>query len=511
MVALSTYLNQPSNQILTVTETTLTGSAGNFNTAPNTAGTNSGYLILNAVNGCIIDAVNQVCQIQSASKRLLFINFIPHGRIDVSGQDIIFWYPAFSFPGVDRSKIPGPNAFISSLYHSPDGWALAGSQRFQCYGFNGKDCADLFDTSGAISYHLEGGFTHDQYPSNGSIWHSDTLDGVAGSKTTSGNAVHCTFMATHLGQHFATFEPSAGHSYTFSIGDSWITGFDGAAFDPGTNGVTHDGGPVTITSTDNGVYLFGNTANLNPGATYQGTFHQSTPAGSIGVDDPATQWKQANPLGSWTTFFPFAGGGGTKPTAPRNVVAVAGAGQATINWVAPLDPGSSAIDQYRVTPNPLDVPATTTTALTKTVSGLTNGQPYTFKVEAHNTVGYGPGATSNQVTPQASSTVPDAPNILGVSPGNGNVGIFWSVPFDGGAPIDFYEALTTPGSTPVPFAAPASGGTVTGLVNGTSYTVKVRAHNTNGYSLYSADSAPFAPTPGGITVQGFLVGAVPFA
>jgi hypothetical protein len=95
----------------------------------------------------------------------------------------------------------------------------------------------------------------------------------------------------------------------------------------------------------------------------------------------------------------------TAPTVPGAPSATAGDGQATVNWTAP-DNGGSAITKYTVTPyvgssaqTPKDVtgnPAATST----TVTGLTNGTAYTFKVSATNAVGTSAdSAASNSVTP----------------------------------------------------------------------------------------------------------------
>jgi Galactose oxidase-like, Early set domain/Fibronectin type III domain len=95
----------------------------------------------------------------------------------------------------------------------------------------------------------------------------------------------------------------------------------------------------------------------------------------------------------------------TAPATPSAPTASAGDGQATVNWTAP-DDGGSAITKYTVTPyigstalTPKDVtgnPAATST----TISGLTNGTAYTFKVKATNAVGSSAESpASNSVTP----------------------------------------------------------------------------------------------------------------
>lgn len=88
----------------------------------------------------------------------------------------------------------------------------------------------------------------------------------------------------------------------------------------------------------------------------------------------------------------------TVPGAPIGVVAAAGDASATVTWAAPASSGSSPITGYRVTGTPAG--SCETVELTCTVTGLTNGQPYAFRVEASNSAGTGPAsADSDAVTP----------------------------------------------------------------------------------------------------------------
>jgi hypothetical protein len=189
------------------------------------------------------------------------------------------------------------------------------------------------------------------------------------------------------------------------------------------------------------------------------------------------------------------------PGPPTIGTAVAGDGQATLFWTAPTVDNGSPITGYAVTPSIDGVaqPPVTfdSTATTQTVTGLTNGSPYTFTVAAINAFGTGANsAPSNPVTP---ATVPGAPTIGNVTARNEAVTASWSRPVsDGGSPITGYvvtpsiDGVTQP---PVTFDSTATTQTVTGLVNGVTYTFTVAAINAVGAGPESAHSNPATPAP----------------
>jgi hypothetical protein len=87
------------------------------------------------------------------------------------------------------------------------------------------------------------------------------------------------------------------------------------------------------------------------------------------------------------------------PSAPGSVTATAGDASATVTWTAPTSPGSFPVTNYQVTSSPGDR-SCLTSALTCSVTGLTNGTTYTFTVKALSGAGWGVSSTpSNAVTP----------------------------------------------------------------------------------------------------------------
>ncbi len=197
-------------------------------------------------------------------------------------------------------------------------------------------------------------------------------------------------------------------------------------------------------------------------------------------------------------------------TAPTAVVATRGNTLVNLGWTAPSSDGGSPITGYQVQVRTGATVVRTDlisgTATTAAITGLTNGTAYNFRVRASNA--NGPGALSlpsNTVTP---ATVPDIP-VIGLATASatattaGSATLTWTAPLNGGSAITSYQIVATPTTgttvTRTGIAAAATSGTVTGLVNGTTYTLQVRAVNNLGSSPLSAASNPVTPTGVAVT------------
>jgi FtsP/CotA-like multicopper oxidase with cupredoxin domain len=176
------------------------------------------------------------------------------------------------------------------------------------------------------------------------------------------------------------------------------------------------------------------------------------------------------------------------PAAPTTVIATAGNAQATIRWLAPASTQGLTISGYTVTSLPGAQTCTTTSALTCTIGGLTNGSSYAFTVAASISP-YGMVATSgasNIVTP---ATVPDAPTSVVAVAGDTSASVAWAVPANNGSAIIRYTVTSSPDNKKCTISTD-SYCTVYGLTMGGTYTFKVVATNGIGDSLASVASAP---------------------
>ncbi|NDF30882.1 MAG: hypothetical protein EB147_01465, partial [Acidimicrobiia bacterium] len=220
----------------------------------------------------------------------------------------------------------------------------------------------------------------------------------------------------------------------------------------------------------------------------------------------------------------------TQIGAPTNLLAVRGNRQASLSWTAPTNNSGFTITGYQIERS---VNGTSwsidsyTSATTTTITNLTNGVLYYFRVTAY--VNGGPAASPGGlgVVSAAASTTPmtaaTAPTALSAVRGNGSVALSWQSPQDpGGAPVTAYQisqcvynASTVWCNTPTQFASivPSTNSTgtsytVSGLNNGTTYFYTVAAITSFGVGTATNVNAINA-TPGTTPSAPTLLDAVP--
>lgn len=108
--------------------------------------------------------------------------------------------------------------------------------------------------------------------------------------------------------------------------------------------------------------------------------------------------------------------------------------------------------------------------------------------------GGSPPAPPVDNTPDTPATAPGAPTAVTATAGNAQATVSWQVPVDnGGTPITGYTVSASPGPASVSVAGNLTSTTLTGLINGTSYTFTVVARNAQGPGPASAPSNAVVP------------------
>ena len=222
-------------------------------------------------------------------------------------------------------------------------------------------------------------------------------------------------------------------------------------------------------------------------------------------------WKTKNSLATGTPFSPpiYAITGGA-PTPPQNL------GKSSVNrteivltWSAPLSDGGSVITGYLVYKNDGQGGAVYADAMgganvttqTATVTGLSTGLYYKFKVAAINRVvtenplddaqpNFGePFSSFIAVTPDP----PAAPEVVNGTRTSTGITIIWEAPADnGGQLVTGYRLYRDDGATGVPNIIIWNGENApsifefatTGLNPGSSYVFAVAAINTAGKKIF---------------------------
>jgi hypothetical protein len=180
----------------------------------------------------------------------------------------------------------------------------------------------------------------------------------------------------------------------------------------------------------------------------------------------------------------------TDPGAPTSVIASGGNASAAVSWTAPAFDGYSTITNYTVTASP-GGRTCQSSGNSCTVLNLEAGTAYTFSVTATNAHGTGPAsAISGSVTTWAAPGAPTG--ATAARSGSGKLTVSWTAPSsNGGSAITGYTATASPsGKTCTSTGTSCS---ISGLTNGTNYTVAVKATNAVGTSAASGASTAAYP------------------
>ncbi|WP_227462491.1 fibronectin type III domain-containing protein [Desertimonas flava] len=207
----------------------------------------------------------------------------------------------------------------------------------------------------------------------------------------------------------------------------------------------------------------------------------------------------------------------TPSSAPLGLVASSGDRSVRLWWSLPASTGGTPITDYAIQRSPNGTTGWVTindgvsTARSYTVTGLTNGTRYWFRVFARNGVGTGP---ASNVVHQVARTTPTAPRSLVAAPTNrsGEVRLTWSPhASNGGSAVTDYVIQRSPNGTSGwttinDGVSVANAYTVTGLANGTRYWFRVISTNAVGPGPASNVAAGAART---ITTAPTALSAVP--
>jgi hypothetical protein len=301
-----------------------------------------------------------------------------------------------------------------------------------------------------------------------------------------------------------------GTSYTFTVTASNPAG-TGPASAP-SNAVTPLGPPAAPTGVS---AVAGNASatvtwkapTVTGGSSITGYMVTASPGGATCTTTGATSCTVTGLTNgtSYTFTVVATSEGGTGPASaaspavtpsgpsgpPTDVIGTPANHQVTVSWTAPATSAATApVTGYVVTSQPESAGCTTSGATSCVVTDLTDGTAYTFTVVAKGAAGSStPSAASAAVTPVGP---PGAPQRIRVTAGDSQVMVRWRAAAAHGSPITGYAATADPGG----FTCTTGGATsctITGLADGTAYSISVTATNAAGSGAAGSAKAPVTP------------------
>ncbi len=280
-------------------------------------------------------------------------------------------------------------------------------------------------------------------------------------------------------------------------GITWVTSGNaalGVTFTPGSNGgsaitayqYSTDGG-TTWTATGSLSATFAITALSTDGTT---ALTNGTP---YSVEVRAENGVSGGSFSSPSS--PVSGTPATVPTQPVITAVPRGNATISVSFTQAGDGGSTITsDQYSTdggvtwqTASGTNGPLTITALSTNGTTPIANGTEYPVEIRAVNTVGDSLASSPVEAAP---ATVPGAPTVA-LIPGNGVISVATTVTNDGGSAITGVD-YSLDDTNWISTGTTSSIFTITGLTNGTTQQVWVRADNAIGDGT---PSAPASATP----------------
>ncbi len=183
------------------------------------------------------------------------------------------------------------------------------------------------------------------------------------------------------------------------------------------------------------------------------------------------------------------------PCAPNGVTATVADKSSVVTWEEVAAGNGSVVTAYTATATPGGKSCSVPSGTTCTITGLVNNTAYSFTVTATNGVGVGAASAAVTGTPIGS---PSPVTSLVAATQKNALGVSW-VQADGDGAGITYTATATPGGRTCSSTETAmTSCTITGLINGTQYTVSVVGTNAYGTGTATtatglADGAPEVP------------------
>jgi hypothetical protein len=402
----------------------------------------------------------------------LYAGYNSNGYLSSSALNTLYSGSGYTYTGTVSSIIAGPNDPVASqVYGNYWSFTMNFSSQIGSYGLG------TYDPNMTINgWYLLGS-------NNNALW--DVIDnktstvGYNSANTTNFTLSNPSNAYSYIRLVITAAHNNNGGDWWFYRGGFWLKNPSGTFLTSSTGSTSSEfanpyGTPYLATT----AYTGSVGPNIYAGYNWSGYLNASALnalySGS-GYSYTGTRFSLA--------FLPPS-----PPPAPASLSASAGNQSVSISFTQSSN-GGAAITNYKYS---LDGGATFTafspavTTSPVSITGLTNGVSYSIKLKAVNSLGDGADSASITVTP---ATNPDAPTDLVASyAGSGAVEISFTPGNDEGAAITNYQYSLDCGATFTPLS-PVDGitpVTITGLTNGQSYCIELKAVNSIGAGVASS-------------------------
>lgn len=210
-------------------------------------------------------------------------------------------------------------------------------------------------------------------------------------------------------------------------------------------------------------------------------------SGLTSVDDTVTVAKATPASPSWAAISKSPGDPAFT-LIPPSVVGVYGNSNVSGTWSYSSDDTAVA----DISGSTVTVGAEGTANITGTFTPAATG----LSVNYNGTTATTTITVATPVPPTPPSRVPGPPRSVTATPGDSSITVSWQPPTDPGSfAVTSYQARVQPGGQTCLVSTPTLTCTISGLTNGTAYTVEVKALNGAGWGPWSDSAGPVTPTP----------------
>ena len=338
----------------------------------------------------------------------------------------------------------------------------------------GSSQVQVYFTAGDMNFSTFAGY---KYSTDGVnyYWTNETTSPITITGLTVGISYNITLkcVSENAGTSLASTQSASFTPYSVPIIPtiSSVSIGDGVASVYYTDG-SSNGSPITMHkySLDGGNYIDVSSGSpitlsgLTNGKPYSVTIKSVNSAGTSNGSRPMV-------------FVPYA-----VPSKPIILNVISSSNQATVYIQHGNDNGAD-IATYSYSLNNSAFVSTGNANTIFTISGLTNGTLYNIKVIASNAAGNSAVSEPYTITP---SSVPNPPTNLVITAINEGISVSFTDGATNGAPINYY-LYSLNGGQDIPAKKNTNGNIhIFDLLNGTNYSIKLKAVNNAGASNYSS-------------------------